>query len=252
MKSFRLFLLAASVLLFGCSEQQKTDSTQEENNDTLLEKMEDGSMIQGLACDGCNDTIIIFLRQPYHGEDPDTLNILNASKGQKVFGHPHVGDKLALLADQTDSTRASMVIVLNDLMGQWYYKVKPSLRLRADVKGKTERQQLQQLPDSVKELLNKEVEYGFHLNSDKSVTPIGWKEHAAYSEMGSLVDYPTPPYYNEWQISNGQLVLMVTKTDSLQQLQIAAADTAALVELQDTSLVLRFANGKQSYYRPSK
>ncbi len=252
MKSLRLFLLAASVLLLSCGEHQKSDSSNEELTDTLLLRMENGNMMQGLVCDGCNDTIIIFLRQPYHGEDPDTLNILNASKQQQVFGRPHVGDKLTLLLDPADSTRASLVIVLNDLVGQWCYKVKPSLRLRADVKGKTERQQLKQLPDSVKEMLNVELEYGFHLKSDFTVSPIGWKEYGSHNEKDTPVEYPLPPHYDEWQVADGQLILMVTKSDSLQQIQVVAADTVRFKELKDSSLVLHFADGPRTYYRTAK
>ncbi len=249
MKRFRLFLLAAGALLCSCQGQQNSGNNNDTGIDSLDITAQDESMIQGLACDGCNDTIAIFLRQPYQGDDPDTLNILNASRQKKVYGRPHVGDKLALLPDPNDSTRATMMIVLNDLTSQWCYKVKPTLRLRADVEGHTEHQQLQHLPDSVRDMLNEELVYGFHLLTDNTITPIGWKEHAEINEKDSPIEYPAPPRYNAWHIAAGRLILQTLSTDSLQTAHVTLSDTTTLVTLNDSTLILRFPNGQRSYFK---
>lgn len=247
-----LLMMAAVTLLCCCGEGPRNESDNNQTDDTMTSLPDDGNLIRGLACDGCNDTIAIFLRQPYQGSDPDTLNILNASRQQKVFGRPHVGDKLILIGDENDSTQARMMIVLNDLIGQWCYQVKPTLRLRADVEGHTQSQQMKHLPDSVKELLNKELEYGIYIKDEHIVTPIGWKELSIFNTEDSPVEYPTPPVYNEWHIANGQLILRAIKSDSLQQGVIVLSDTTDLIELKDSTLVLRFSDGNHTYYKSAK
>ena len=60
----------------GGGEADKVISTEQ--------NMPGDSTVYGLACDGCNDTILVFL--PRTGGDPDTFNILGASKQHQVFG----------------------------------------------------------------------------------------------------------------------------------------------------------------------
>ncbi len=248
MRHTLLLFIAAVWLIWSCGDAKRPQNSEDVMIDTLMTSAND-SMIHGLVCDGCNDTIIIFLQQPYQGSDPDTLNILEASKQRKVFGHPDVGDKLALLRSKEDSTIGSFIIVLNDLEGAWCYKVKPSLRLRADVEGHTENQQLSHLPDSVRELLNIEYEYGINIKSDHVASPIGWQDFSKSASEDSPVEYPTPPHYNEWRLSAGRFILLATSIDSLQKVQIRKADTTHLVELKDSTLVLHFADGNHTFYR---
>ena len=206
---------------------------------------ESDSTIYGLACDGCNDTVIIFLRTPYDNTDPDTLNILQATKRHRVFGRALIGDKLAIVRNPVDTTVADMVVVTEDLQAQWCYRVKPTLRQRADMST------LNNLisEDSLNLLLATEREYGFHLKDEGNAFPIGRGNRAATTDEEEAVVYPELRRYFEWHLYNGKLVLQMARTDSLQQRHLVISDTADIVELTTDTLVLRFADHEQGYYK---
>ena len=237
MKRLQIVALLALCLLMGCSQPQKRQYIVV--NQALA--MGD-STLYGLVCDGSNDTIVVFLTDPYDGTDPDTLNILEASSSRKVFGSLRVGDKVAMMRNAADSTKADIVIVTQDLMGQWCFKVKPTLRRRAGMDS------LELLPDTVLRMLEEEREYGFTLKIDSVAVPIGTRGRTAADEE-SPVEYPRAKRYRQWYISNGQLLLAQARTDSTGQSMPTAVDTAELVRLDPDSLILRFADGERSFYR---
>ena len=57
-------------------------------------------MVYGLACEGCTDSVIVFL--PNSGGDPVTFDILDAMRNHKVYGRPKIGDTVALLMDKEE------------------------------------------------------------------------------------------------------------------------------------------------------
>ena len=234
-----------ALLLAGCGNNKvKHDTT----NDATAISAEGDSTIYGLACDGSNDTIVVFLRSPYTGTDPDTLNILEATRHHRVFGRPMIGDKLAIVRNPTDTTVADMLIVTEDLQAHWCYRVLPTLRERADM----EDMRPSELPDSVRELLAIEHEYGFQLKAEDVAFPIGMGYRAKTTDEEGLVVYPELRRYFEWHLYNGQLVLQNVQTDSIGQRHIAISDTADILMLTADTLVLRFADHEQGYYRAAQ
>ena len=59
----------------------------------------------------------------------------------------------------------------------------------------------------------------------------------------SPVDYPALKRYTQWHLYNGRLVLVPDSARS------EAPDTATIVLLRRDSLVLRFNDHEQAYYR---
>ena len=62
---------------------------------SIVKKAKGDSTLYGLACDGCTDSVVVFL--PYEGGDPVTYEIIDALRMGKVFGRPKIGDRLALI-----------------------------------------------------------------------------------------------------------------------------------------------------------
>ena len=212
----------------------------------------DDTTIYGLVCDGSNDTIIVFLHDPYDGTDPDTLNILEASRAQQVFGALRIGDKVAIIRDTADDKRASLVIVTQDLLGQWCYKVKPTLRRRVAMDSLATDSLISEQPDSIKRMLNTEVEYGVTLKIDSVAMPIGMGADRTYTDGAQLVEFPPLKRYRQWYIRDGKLLLTQMKLDSLGNTAPLSTDTATLVVLTPDTLVLRFPDGEQAYYKKAE
>lgn len=245
MKINTLFLTIAALMLVACGTKQEAPKSEE----ILTTEVTDDQTIYGLACDGCNDTVVVFLRLPYNGSDPDTLYILDAVKQRHIMGKIRIGDKLAIMRNETDSTVADLVIVTEQLMGQWRHLVYPTLHERADMEGNTERQKIAQLPDSIKALLAIPKEYGLDILHDNMMYVPGSHVKHVTSDEESPVEYPIAQFYNEWQIFNGRFVMLHCAADSLGEMQMLASDTADVVLLEADSLMLRFKDGVRSYYR---
>ena len=248
-------LATVMVMATSCGRQQNDAPTADSGLASAVsmvsgqggETLQD-STIYGLACDGCNDTVMVFLRMPYTGSDPDTLNILEASHQHRVFGTPMIGDRLAIMRNSADTTKADQVIVVEDLLGLWCYKVHPTLRQRADMEGQSVSQSINQLPDSIRKLLDVEREYGMTIKNDSVVYPHGMQWGATTTDEETPIEYPRLKHYFVWYIHNGQLILTETARDSLGNIHTTNVDTAAIAKLDNDTLVLRFADGEQSYY----
>jgi len=245
LKTFCCFFTVA-LLALGCTSNSLRPNMPKPVGNT------DDETIYGMVCDGSNDTILVYLPLPYNGEDPDTLQILEASHQHQVFGQLRIGDQVAMLRHATDSRQAEIVIVMQDLKGQWCYKVLPTLRQRADMQGTSEQQKIRQLPDSIKNLLTKEREYSLVIKNDSVAFSLGGNRNAITSDEESPVVYPALQRYHQWCIHNGRLLLSQTQTDSLGNTKIIHADTAQIIELTPDTLVLRFADGEQGYYRKTE
>lgn len=241
MKLFPYSIILA-LLLAACGQQQK------EAPAVLPVAASDDTTIYGLVCDGSNDTIIIYLREPYDGSDPDTLDILEASKQQQVFGTLRVGDRVAIRRDSADAHKASQIIVTQDLLGQWCYREKPTLKPKASMNS----QDSLQLPDSLQQLLNTQLEYGFTLKIDSVAQPIWPRNISIRANEDSPIRFHQPKRYRLWAISDGQLLLTETSLDSLGNHVPIATDTVSLVLLTADSLVLRYNDGDHGFYRKSE
>lgn len=239
-----LFLMLMAALTMGCAEKKAADNA----DMPATERAEGDNTIYGLACDGCNDTVIVFLTLDYDGSDPDTLNVLEASRRHQVFGQIHIGDKLAIVPNVQDSTLADMVVVIQDLMGEWGRLVLPTLRERADMEGLSQRQKENSLPDSIRELLSIPLEYTFVIKPDNMCYALG-SQRAHTTDEVLPVEYPVQKRYHEWRIYNGHFLFTEVGLDSLGNNVALGTDTTDLLYLTPDSLVLRFPEGIHSFYK---
>ena len=237
-------MMIVAMMAVGCTSSQKRKPVFEKPRSAVGD-----STIYGLVCDGTNDSILVYLSDPYDGSDPDTLSILEAYKAHKVFGLLRVGDKLAMLRDTADTSRVSMVVVTQDLLGQWCRKMLPKLRRKPGMEGISEEAVLAQLPDSIQQLLKQEKEYGFSLKIDSAALPIGYQLNISSENEDNPLVYDRVKLYRQWCINNGKLLLTEAYTDSLGVQRAVATDTAELVLLARDSLVLRIAGEEQGFYR---
>ena len=194
-------LLAAIVMGCGGGTADRGDS----KNDSVGTTMPGDSTVYGLACDGCTDTILVLLRDVTR--DPDTFDILDASRNQHVYGHPRIGDQMAVVLAKDSTNVAAMVVDIDKILGAWCYTVTPTLRRRADIDKGTEQELLKKLPDSIVRRLLQPREYGFELKNDFQAQPIGIVRQGNTSDDRSPVEYPELKRYREWHLHNGRLVL---------------------------------------------
>ena len=198
----------------------------------------------GLACEGCTDSLLILI--PLDGSDPDTFNIFDARMAHHVFGHPSIGDQMAVVRNGEDSTVADLVINIDRLEGEWRYQVMPQLRRRqADSTGIS--QSAVHLPDSFIKRWLQPKEYGYDIRRDNAVRPVGAIPEAEAKK--GPVEYPALKRYRQWHILNGHILLSQTRRDTTGQTTIVSTDTADIVLMRRDSLVLRFKDSEQGFYR---
>lgn len=247
----RKYWLAAAVMLtVACSSRKDKATSDNDGAISTEQNMPGDSTVYGLACDGCNDTILVFL--PRSGGDPDTFNILNASKEHRVMGHPMIGDKLAIIINRTDPKVADLVIDIEQLRGEWCYMVQPTLRQRAggNLNALHHHMESSELDSILQELLQPR-EYGLEIKSGYTARPIG-AVRSMTSDEESPVEFPPLKHYREWRIFNGHLILNETSRDTLGNTTVTNSDTADIVMLRRDSLVLRIGETEQGYYRKVK
>jgi len=213
----------------------------------MTERLQGDSTFYGLACDGCTDTILVLLSDLTR--DPDTFQILEASRNHRVFGIPRIGDQMAVMLNRSHPKQADFVVNVEQLQASWCYMVTPKLRERADVSKDMQKQFMEKLPDSVLAKLLEPREYGFLLKEGNMARPIGALYQGNTTDDQGPVEYPVLKRYREWHLFNGHLILNETMLDSLGNQQLVCSDTADFVLMRRDSLVLRFADGERSYYR---
>lgn len=225
-----LFLTAFACLLTACGHKpQPQDANQAISS---LQNVPGDSTRYGLACDGSTDSILVLL--PNEGGDPDTFDIISAFQKRRLYGRPHIGDKLAVITRQdSTATVVHAVINMSALQGDWCYQVSPTLRPHL--------QNMPPLPDSIRQRIMAPRQYTIRLKNGGIAFSMGGRQ-AANDDM-SPVEYPQQKRYTHWQLFNGHLVLL---TDSASKQQ---PDTADILLLRRDTLVLRFADHEQSYYK---
>ena len=165
-----IFALAATALLMSaCHSGTQSQDSQVSYNEIV--SLEGDSTIYGLACDGCTDSILVYL--PFSGGDPDTIDILNARVQRRVFGRPDVGDEIAFVLSATNKKVADLVINVDRLKGSWCYQVMPKLHRRAGLPADSVVQLPPDFPDSLRQKWFQPREYGLEIQRDNVVRPIG-------------------------------------------------------------------------------
>lgn len=232
------------------SEKPLPDPTSEGklNREQLLEG---DSTIYGLACEGCNDSVVILL--PGDGSDPVTYNIIDAHRHNRVMGRLKVGDWIGLMRNPTDSTVADFVLNLDELKGTWCYVVMPKWRDATNMTPQAQAILEESMPDSVKEEFFVPREYGFSLKRQWTAQSVGYVRKSPLEDQSPVV-YPRLLYFTEWHILNCRLVMTsreYQKKDDSEEMELAGYrnDTCDVVFLSGDSLVLSSDGESRGYYR---
>lgn len=205
---------------------------------SIYNKEKGDSTLYGLACDGCTDSVVVFLL--YEGGDPVRYEIIDARHNGRVYGRPKIGDRLAININPMDKDEALQVIDLEDLKGSWCNTFMPKFRDLDKMPKRLQRRMMTDMPDSIKQKFLVPKEFGFEIKGTNTVLPIGMMMRAETSDDMSPVEYPKQKIYIEWRIYNGQLLLETKKQ---------GIDTADIVLLRPDTLVLRLKDKTQGYYR---
>lgn len=226
MKKALYMLVVTALLAAACAERKPAPET---HGTPQGKNLPGDSALYGLACDGSTDSILIFLQRSC--DSLDTFNIINAREEQHVLGYARVGDELAVILKDDSTREAAMVVNISALQKQWCYMVHPTLR----------HQPSHPLPDSIMQKIMAPREYGIRLMRGGSAFSFGSQRRN--NEPTPLVDFPAQKRYTAWHLFNGRLVL---ETDSAAR---QTPDTATILQLRRDTLVLRFADHEQTYYR---
>ena len=249
MKRLILLAAAATLLTVACSTKQEQPATDVADDAISLKKNLPGdSALYGLACDGCTDSVLVFLR--YSGGDPDTFDIINAFQQHRIFGQPRIGDELAVIINPEDRDEALSVVNMEMLKGEWGYQVLPQLRSAESLRKRMQRRMIERIPDSLRQLMLTPREYSLRLKRDYTVTARGGVRHRTTTDDMSPVEYPALKRYTDWYFYNGMLIL---KADTIsgfsQEGDVPDTDTAKICLLTPDSLILEFNDHTQEYYR---
>lgn len=245
-----LFCFVISISMIGCGYKTAKPS----DGEPIASQgrvLKGDSCVYGFACDGCTDSVLVLL--PENISDPVKYEIIDARRMGQVFGHPKIGDRIAMVIDPEDSLTAQLVIDLDQLQGTWCYTVMPQMRTFDNMSKRLQRRMERNMPDSVRNKLFVPREYGFTLSSHYSARPVGMKMGGSGIEEDSPVIYPTLPMYSEWHIFNGKLLLTQQRPPSegkASQKPLVRTDTATITMLAPDTLVLEFSDGTtKGYYR---
>ncbi len=246
--SIALFFTLLSV--FSCGNKSKKDSSFLDSIKMIPPKVEGDATIYGLTGDGCSDSTLVYIS--FEGTDPVSYNIVDAVKKKKVIGRLETGDWIAVVVNPDDSTKADMVINLDQLKGEWVYKAMPRLIKNA----LNESSQIEQeVMDSMIKAAMIPNEQGFAILRNNVAEPIGKKISLDPDEI-VLVEYPDIKPYTEWRIFNGLLLLteapMIPKGAKKGTKPVEKIDTIEFMFLIRDSLQLKYKDEIRDYYRRSE
>lgn len=223
-------LILTLLLTTACGNRQENAMPHNDKANTLALAEEGDSTIYGLVCEGSTDTILIFLSSHDISASPDTFSILDATRNHNVFGQLKTGDDVAVVLNAKDSTVASIVIDLKDLLSTWCYQVQPTP------------------PDSLREQLPVAREYVLQMKGDHSALVYSNFKAGRRQEEESTADYPHLKRYGLWHLYNGKLLFTETQTDTTGTIHPISTDTAHFVMMRPDTLILRFNDGLRHYY----
>jgi len=250
MKRFPILLLTMAVFaIASCGNKAEQDT---KFNDSLgtTERAVGDSTLYGLACEGCTDSVLVFLS--FDGGDPVTYDIINATKHKRIIGQLETGDWVGVVLNPIDKKKADMVIDLDQLKGTWVYKAMPKMRNKENDANVIMTSEEKAEQDSLLKAAMTPREQGFSLKRSYVAEPVGvgWQNG---NEEDSPVIYPELKMYNEWHVYNGKLLLTANKMSPQENKKKMsgkiATDTVEFVFMIKDSLQLRFKDGIRSYYR---
>lgn len=240
-----LFCLALA--LVSCNTKEIRD----ESTPVLTQRLNGDQAVYGLACEGCNDTVIVLL--PESMGDPVSYNILEAKRKKHILGDIKIGDKLCVVLNKKDSTKADLVVDMDKLMGIWCYIVMPKLRDAADMSAGMQKKVLNNMSDSLKDIYLIPREYGFYLKPDWQAESVGYVDENNSLADESPVVFPPLGFFTGWHLWNGQLMIAsgtpVYGKNAHMKVINPRNDTCSIDYLDDDSLVLSSDGESRSYYK---
>lgn len=250
MKASYIFLSALFCLAFALASCN-TKEIKDEDTPALTQRLKGDQAVYGLACDGCNDTVIVLL--PETMGDPITYNIFDAKRKGRVLGKIQIGDQLCVVRNKKDSTKADLVVDMNKLMGIWCYIVMPKLRNADQMTASETRAEMNNMSDSLKAIYLIPREYGFYLKPDWQAQSVGYVDDNNSLADESPVVYPGLGYFTAWHMWNGQLLIEsgTPKFGKAGQVKVSDLhyDTCSVDYLTDDSLILSGDGVSKGYYK---
>jgi hypothetical protein len=236
-----LFFAIIAVVMTACGSNQPKMDIVPNDAISMYRSIPGDSALYGLACDGCTDSILVFL--PYSGGDPDTFDIISCRQQRRLYGRPHIGDALAVMVNPENRHEASCVINISTLVGQWCFMAEPTLHT---IDGRTP-----PIPDSIRKKILIPVEYSMKLKADNMASMRGNRNNMGKNgNAQSLAVYPEFHRYTDWYPFNGRLILHAdTIAGFTREGDKPVTDTVDIVLLMRDSLILRIGDKEQSYYR---
>lgn len=243
---FCLFLSFLAALV-SCNTKEMKDA----EKPAYTVRLQGDSAVYGLACDGCNDTVVVVL--PEDNSDPVTYNIMEAKRRKRVLGKVQIGDRLCIVLDKKNKTKADVVVDIDKLSGIWCYIVMPKMRDAGQMSAKAQARMMSNMSDSLKETYLIPREYGFYLKRDWIASSVGYVDDNNALAQESPVEYPPLGYFTAWHLWNGMLVITSGTPSSKNNGQINVKtlqnDTCSIDYLYGDSLVLSSDGISRSYYR---
>ncbi len=235
-----------TALFAACGEKLPAPPT-DGNVVTDMVPMPGDSTRYGLACDGCTDSVLVFL--PNTRDRLDTFDIIEAHRLHHIYGRPHIGDELAITVNPQDTIEALSVINLEELRGTWCYMVTPTLRNQENMHPRMQRHMAQHVPDSVMRQWMQPKEYSLRLKRDNTVMVYGGSRQQTSDDL-TPVRFPSARRYTEWRIYNGRIIMKADTISGFSQKgEVPTTDTVSIKLLMKDTLVLQFPDHEQSYYR---
>lgn len=243
---FCLFF-SSLVALVSCNTKEMKDA----EKPAYTVRLQGDSAVYGLACDGCNDTIVVVL--PEDNSDPVTYNIMEAKRRKRVLGKVQIGDRLCIVLNKKNKKKADVVVDIDKLAGIWCYIVMPKMRDAGQMSAKAQARMMNNMSDSLKETYLIPREYGFYLKRDWIASSVGYVDDNNALAQESPVEYPPLGFFTAWHLWNGMLVITSGTPSSKNNGQIDVKslqnDTCSIDYLYGDSLVLSSDGISRSYYR---
>lgn len=256
-KSIFIVALVALMMSVSCGNRNQQTAQEQPKEQKLPELPSTDSSIYGLTCEGTNDSVLVLL--PSDDSDPVTYNIIDATRKRQVIGNPTTGDWVCLMVNKDDSTKADIVVDLDQLKAKWVTKVMPERKeimpaaladMERDASRKAEF-------DSLMQVLMRPVEIGFHLKRSHVAETLGMMA-LMKNDPNSPVVMPTPKFFSEWYIHDCMLVLregfatMGKDSKAKPDPRKLTTDTLSFVFMTSDSLVLRSTDGTTRHYYKTK
>lgn len=240
-------ILSSLASLVSCNTKEVKDA----EKPAYTIRLQGDNAVYGLACDGCNDTVIVVL--PEDNSDPVTFNIMEAKRRKRIMGKIQIGDRLCIVLNKKNKKKADVVVDIDKLAGIWCYIVMPKMRDAEQLSAKAQARMMNNMSDSLKETYLIPREYGFYLKHDWIATSVGYVDDNNALAQESPVVYPPLGYFTAWHLWNGMLVITRGTPSSKSNGQINVKslqnDTCSIDYLNGDSLVLSSDGISRSYYR---